>query len=420
MMGQLSNPKQKRFWVALTLFGSVLGLILWKWLGRKGETKKTAAVTKLAANARMVKPLPNYTMLFLDTLEGFSDGDYAVNGEVITAEYLEKQVDFAASAGMDGILIAIPIDHVFQTDGTTNWKVVEHVFTYANQKGLFIIAKLRMLPTKTYLFPLLNVADYAGGSSSIKFTSPFWDTYAKQFAQEYKDRFGDWHMDGSILCVMPTSSDQQEWGYNSAAGLHEGSYGQRIAQTVRRLHELADLLSPLYVGVDSGSFYDSGAANGRGTSAVRDLAAKTNVMYIKDNPDHTYDIQFDAALGLTTAKDKGGFYMVEHTNSPPGQVTESVTRGVKTSFDAGADIVGLAFVYDEAGQTVATEIIGNLKTSGHYRRPKVAWHPVGEVTYTTGELQANGGYGGAILNRFRDKVNQNGGKLPRLVANNTL
>lgn len=423
LLVQLTNPKQKSFWVALALLFSVIGVILWKKFGKSLTAAATlTAKTKQTgtSNTRLTKALPDYTMLFLDTLEGFSDSEYTQENDVITAPYLEKQVDFAVSAGMDGILIAIPIDHIFKPDGTTDWSVVEYISNYANQKGLFIIHKLRMLPTKTYLFPSLNLGDYAGGSSSIKFSSSFWDTYAKQFAQEYKDNFADWHQDGSILCVMPTSTDQQEWGYNSASALHEGSYGQRIAQTVSRFHELANLLAPLKVGIDSGCYYDSGAANGRGTPAVRELASPSNVVCVKDNPDHTYNIKFDSALGLTTAKDKGGFFMAEHTNSPPGQVTQSVTTGIQTSIDCGVDIVGMAFIYDAAGQAVATEIINGLKSSGHFRRRKVDWNPVGEVTYTTSELQANGGYTGAILNRFEEKLNQNGGKLPRLVPVNTL
>lgn len=419
ILPNLFNPKQKGFWIVLLLTITALGVILWKKFGKKAKVigSKTALKT---VKTRTSITVPDYTLLFLDVLEGFSDNEFSVDNGLITASYLEKQADFAASAGMDGMLIAIPIDHVFQADGTTDWKVVEHIFNYVNQKGLFIIAKLRMFPAKTYLFPSLNLSDFASGSSSVRFSSGFWDTYAKQFAQEYKDRFEVWHREGSILCVMPTATDQQEWGYNSASALHESSYGQRIAQTNSRLHELAEVFSPISVGADSGSFFDSGASFGRGTSAVRDLVAKPNIKYIKDNPDHRYNIQFDAALLLTTAKDKGGFAMAEHTNSPPGQVTTSVTEGIRTSIDSGIDIVGFAFVYDQAGQAVATEIIRNLKSSGHYRRRKIEWNPVGEVNYTTSELQANGGYQGAILNRFLDKVTQNGGQLPRLTVTNDL
>jgi hypothetical protein len=403
----------KKVWISAAVIVSLAAVI---WYAVWKNKNKPVTVAGVSAKLTGFKAKPDYTLLFLDTLNGFDPNEISTVDGVTKAPYLEAQADFAADAGMDGILISVPVDYVMQSDGTTNWDGVEHCLTYASQKGLFLIVKLNLFATRTYLYPDFNLSDYAG-DSSIKFSSSFWDKYAPQIVRNYKAKFESWHLDGRILSVVPTSNRQQEWGYQDAGAGVEGSYANRVAQTVNRFNQLSDLLSPLDVMMDTGSAYDSLAANGRGTCALRDFKAKS----FKMNPNYFYNAKFDVALGLTTAREKGGMYMVEWTNSPSGQVTANMTENVRTSIDAGVDIVGFAFVYDAAGQAVAREVISGLKTSGHYRRsPKTQWNPVGEMNYTTTELAANGGYEGAVLNRFSQLVTANGGKLPKVIVTNNL
>ncbi len=415
------RTRTKKFWAALVVSISIL-VGIWLVFFRN----KKSSLNNLTAKAKSLfstQSLPNHTMLFIDLLEGFGEAEISIVDGKVSAPYIEKQIDFAATEGLDGILIAIPIDHVYRNSpDTPDWTGVEHVFNYAHEKGLFILSKLRLEPYKSYLYPDFNISDFVQGNTSVKLESNFWTTYAKKFATDYKEKFQDWHTSNRILCVFPTSTIHQEWGYGYDTPLHESSYGERIKAVNRVMHEMADVLSPLSVGVDSGSYYDTAAATHRGTCAVTDLANRPNIVCVKDNPHIDYDLYFDHALLLSTAKKNGAnsLAMAEHTNSPPGQVTPQLIDDIRLSYELGIDIVGLAFVYDEAGHNIVKDIVNALKQSNHYRRPKPTWNPVGEFSYTTSELKNQNGYQGQILTRFRNLLQQNTNKLPTITVINDL
>lgn len=411
----LKRSPSKKFWLALIVS---IGVTVGFWLVFSKKKSKNTTAAQLDA-----KTLPNHTLLVIDLLEGFGENEMSIVDGKVSAPYIEKQIDFAATEGLDGILIAIPIDHVYRNSpDTPDWTGVEHVFNYAHEKGLFILSKLRIEPYKSYLYPDFNISDFVQGNTSVKLESNFWTTYAKKFATDYKEKFQDWHTSNRILCVFPTSTIHQEWGYGYDTPLHESSYGERIKAVNRVMHEMADVLSPLSVGVDSGSYYDTAAATHRGTCAVSDLANRPNIVCVKDNPHIDYDLYFDHALLLSTAKKNGAnsLAMAEHTNSPPGQVTPQLIDDIRLSYELGIDIVGLAFVYDEAGHHIVKDIVNALKQSNHYRSPKPTWNPVGEFSYTTSELKNQNGYQGQILTRFRNLLQQNANKLPKITVINDL
>lgn len=413
-----SLSRKKTFWIYASIVAVGLAVGVWALFFRKKSTstKATAAATEI-----IIKVWPDHTLLCLDLLEGFGEADYSIIDGKITAPYIEKQVDFCEQEGLDAILIAISIDHVYRSgDGKADWSVVQHCVNYAISKGLFVLTKLRIEPYKSYLYPDFNVGDFTVGNSSVRFDSTFWGKYAKQFAQDYKDTFTDLHASNDILCVFPTSNKEQEWGYTYDLSLFEGSNAQRNRDVNRVMQELAAVLSPLKVGVDVGGFYDGMAANYRGTSDVTGLTEASNIVCLKDNANITANLKFDHALLMSYSKNKDGFAMVEHTNSPKGEVTENLKEDFKESIDIGIDIAGFAFTYDEAGHAVARSVISDLKASGHYRKPKPKWAPVGTFSYTTSELKNNNGYQGQILNRFLAEVNANGGKLPKINVINDL
>ncbi len=414
-----SLSRKKTFWLYSSIVAVGLVVGVWALFFRKKKT--TTSTTTTANKSTVVKVWPDHTLLFLDLLEGFGEADYSVIDGKITAPYLEKQMDFCATEGLDGILVAIPIDHVYRSgDEKADWSVVDYVLGYAAQKGLFVVNKLRIEPYKSYLYPSFNVDDFTTDNSSVKFSSNFWTLYAKQFVEDYKAQYTDRHNDGSILCVFPTSNIEQEWGYTYDLPVFEGSISQRYKDVNRVMQELATALAPLKVGVDVGGFYDGMAANYRGTADVTGLTAASNIVCLKDNAHISANLLFDHALLLSYSKAKNGFAMVEHTNSPSGQVTDNLIEDFKQSIDLGMDIAGFAFTYDEAGHQVVRTVIEALKQSGHYRRPKPQWAPVGTFTYTTSELRSNNGYEGPILNRFLAQVAANGGKLPKVNVTNDL
>jgi hypothetical protein len=328
--------------------------------------------------------------------------------------FWESNCDWVKNNDFDGIELVVKITSVMAEPATGqytyDWSVIDHAFEYAAQQGILIWVNMDFCISNDEYhrsnFVSLADADFAANGMSTN--SSYWDRLAKSLVSAFDERYGWYFQNHYAVTNSFSSHSTQEWGNAIAEGASSrADYGRRLLQWKTIFHGLADVLKNTTCAFEAGSFYDTFAARIRGISSVNDFANHPRVNWIKNNPGEDYDPFFDAALGRTAARDLNIRYAVEWTNERGKSDDSKLTQNVRNSVDGDVDAVFFSFFdKDELGEkTQLLAIQNDLKATGHWKKTRVPFPEVGEVTYTTGQLWDSNGYEGDILNAFKASPN---------------
>lgn len=413
--------KNKWFWIVL-----IVAFLFWNY--RRNQAANNAANNN--SSNRTTDPI-------LQNWQGIkSKVKYFVTLLAYKQSNFETLCQRAKQAGADGLIFPVEMGRILQPTGSYNWAEYDFAFQTMAKYNLLIDAKIMTQITAGQAFllkPIFSDNDFMKGNDgrtdwnnfkSLSFSSPKWESVVYPFVKAFCDRYQTYNQKGYIAYFKPSHTYTQEFSYPGEAlcdysPFEQSRYGSEIPGDAGNLNfykfrteNLKRVFGKL-AAIAKGKGYKVMVDNGSTIDSLSKITCTYAAEYwagsaqaFKENPDFSYDRDFQLSKILSTAVRKNAHACVEITWTGINDLNERKNQFLqwcRQAADWGFDYIALSFLdpSDLTRFNVLKGLLSDLRSSGHLNRIVSRVPFVGSVNYTVQEFIETGGHqNSGIYSRF--------------------